>query len=173
MHKLAFLMLLLASSPAWSVKLICADCRDPELHPMDFGNFAYNQVFGSQAWLSPSQGNRIEVRNLQGQWAMVDLNFILQESGLTINMGFLSFSVITPTGSIEIKVQNASGVVITYEVFTGTPDLQVGVLTNEPPTPTTPQVQISAEDIEIFVSNYEPYVAPRDFMIYWNLSTSE
>ncbi len=126
MRSLVLLILLLASSPAWSLKLICEDCRNPALYPMDFGNFVFNQVFGSNAWVPISEGGRIEVRNLNGQWAVVDLNYVLQTSGLTINLGFLSIGLIAPTGLIQIKVQTASGALMTYEVFVNSPDLIVG-----------------------------------------------
>lgn len=126
MRSLVLLILLLASSPAWSLKLICEDCRNPALYPMDFGNFVFNQVFGSNAWVPISEGGRIEVRNLNGQWAVVDLDYVLQTSGLTINLGFLSIGLIAPTGLIQIKVQTASGALMTYEVFVNSPDLIVG-----------------------------------------------
>ena len=126
MRKLILLSTILFSTPAWSAAILCADCRHPDQYPKDYGNFAYNQVFGSGAWLTLSQGDRIQVRNPAGQWAYVDLNFVMDDSPMTVLLGWLSLTLMAPTGAIEISVQSAVGGIFTYSVLIGSPDLQVG-----------------------------------------------
>ncbi len=104
----------------------CNACRSVDDHPRDYGNYAYNQVLGEHPTLSLEEGSRVQVVNPQGDWAIVDLAFVLEQTGLSFSILVLSYSVIIPDGTIRIRVQDPDGETLTYEVFTDSPDLRVG-----------------------------------------------
>jgi uncharacterized membrane protein YgcG len=55
----------------------CEACRNPWSHPRDFRNFAYNQVFSAQGWMTYEQGDFFRVVNRDGQSMLVDMNMDL------------------------------------------------------------------------------------------------
>lgn len=119
--------------------VVCELCRDVYAHPEDFANHAYNQVFGDNPTLSFSEGDILKVVAPNGQWAIVDLNYILQPTGLSLNIIVLSYSVSLPDGKIEMVVQDPRGGFSRYQAFTQSPDLLVG--DGRTPTPPPPVQQ--------------------------------
>jgi len=130
-----------ASALADITEIRCDPCRSVYDHPRDYGNYAYNQVLGDHPTLSLEAGGRVKVRNPQGHWAIVDLAFILEGTGLNLSILVLSYSIVVPDGTIRIRVQDPNGEMLTYEVFVESPDLRVGdgtqTSTTEPTTDTT------------------------------------
>jgi hypothetical protein len=106
--------------------ITCELCRSPYDYPMDYGNHVYNQTFGSNPTLSLDQANRILVRNPAGQWAVVDIDIVLVETGVLAELGWFGISLSIPDGRLEISVQDPSGTMTDYLVFIGSPDLNVG-----------------------------------------------
>lgn len=104
----------------------CSLCRDVYQHPEDYANHAYNQVFGENPTLSFAAGDLLKIVAPNGQWAIVDLNYIIQPTGLSLNIIILSYSISLPNGKIEMVVQNPRGGFSRYQAFTHSPDLIVG-----------------------------------------------
>jgi len=123
---LTLLMLTGSIASADMRQIECGACRDVYLHPTDFGNFAFNLVFGDQPLLTMADGSQVKIWNPAGQWAIVDLNFVLQEEGLSFSIVFLTINLIAPTGTIQIQVQDPKGQMTEYEVFASSSDLIVG-----------------------------------------------
>lgn len=128
MRSLLLTALILIATPlaADITSVYCGACRDVYAHPQDFGNFGYNLVFGDSPVLTLSEGNQMKVLNGSGQWAIVDLDFVIENYSLTFSIGFLTYSFAAPTGAIRIAVQDPAGRMTTYEVFASSSDLIVG-----------------------------------------------
>ena len=147
MGKVLFLGLLISASSVMAADLThvsCMQCRDVYQHPEDYGNFAYNSVFGDDATVSIADGDIMKVEGPNGQWAVVDLNFVLEQTGLSLNITFLSYAVSLPNGQIQMVTQDPRGKVTVRYAFILSPDLKVGDGT--PPPPTAPLTQQQAED---------------------------
>jgi hypothetical protein len=124
---LIFLALTLSGSALADIPdILCNACRSVDDYPRDYGNYAYNQVLGDHPTLSLEEGSRVKVKNPQGDWAIVDLAFVLDQTGLSLSILILSYSFIVPDGTIQIRVQDPDGETLTYEVFVESPDLRVG-----------------------------------------------
>ena len=123
---LTLLMLTGSMASADMRQIECGACRDVYQHPTDFGNFAFNLVFGDQPLLTMADGSQVKIWNPAGQWAIVDLNFVLQYEGLSFSIVFLTINLIAPTGTIQIQVQDPKGQMTEYEVFASSSDLIVG-----------------------------------------------
>ena len=125
-----------------SLVIPCDACRSVYDYPKDYGNYAYNQVLGDHPTLSVVEGARMQVKNPQGDWAIVDLAFVLEQTGLNLSILILSYSLILPDGTIRIRVQDPRGSLSTYDVFAESPDLLVGdgsgTIEPTPATPSTP-----------------------------------
>lgn len=66
-----------------AINIMCDACRDPEEYPEDYANFAFNQIYGPDAWLSFEQADDFFVTNLDNQTVYVDVDFVFD--GLTIH----------------------------------------------------------------------------------------
>jgi len=89
MYKLLFVCLLLSPIAAdlslaqtGAIEIMCEDCRDPERYPDDYVNFAFNQIYGPDAWLSWDQADDFFVTNLDDQRVYVDVDFVFFGFGL-------------------------------------------------------------------------------------------
>jgi hypothetical protein len=104
-------------------RIACSECRDPNVHPSDFGNAAFNAARVPGSGFSFDQLDVIEVINPDGQWAWVDLDFEM----LTINLGFKLPTFIIPTGNIIIEVTDPTGRLTSYAIDLDVPnELAVG-----------------------------------------------
>jgi hypothetical protein len=66
-------------------QVLCDQCRDPNDFPRDYRNFAYNQLFAPDAWMTYSQGDFFQVLNPQGQYVFIDMNMDLDV--FTLDLG--------------------------------------------------------------------------------------
>lgn len=93
---------LLGTASAWAdtiPQIYCAECRSTE-HNRDFGNFAFNQVYGPNSWILFDEAIII---NPQGDWVYVDLDFVLEENFIS-NIGqFVGIDLGIPTTKIQIE----------------------------------------------------------------------
>jgi hypothetical protein len=84
MRKASFLLLLavVATAPvhaqSGAIHVICEDCRDPLAYPNDWANFAFNQIYGDDAWMDLDQADDFWVHNLDGDRVYVDVDFVME-----------------------------------------------------------------------------------------------
>jgi hypothetical protein len=128
MHKLLLLVTLLTAASAFAapMEIKCLDCRDPQLYPKDYGNFAFNQVFGENSWISLSQGSLLKISNRTDRWAMVDLNHTLLYTPININLGIISSEFLMFSPEISITVYTDTGDRFRYPAIPSGSDLIVG-----------------------------------------------
>jgi hypothetical protein len=107
-------------------QVTCSECRDPKTNWLDYGNFAYNQVFGAKATLGLSEGSKMTVVNPQERWALVDLDFVLESSGLTAMLGFLSLEIPSVPEAVQITVYTDTGEVFSSKAIPNGLSLIVG-----------------------------------------------
>jgi hypothetical protein len=67
------------------LNIVCSECRDPQEYPDDFVNFAFNQTYGPDAWLTYDQADDFYVTNLDNQAVYVDVDFVF------LGVGFEGF----------------------------------------------------------------------------------
>lgn len=89
MHRLLLIILLvspvaaeLCLAQANAINIVCTDCRDPNEHPDDYVNFAFNQVYGPDGWMDFHQADDFFITNLQGQRVYVDVDFVMHGLGI-------------------------------------------------------------------------------------------
>jgi len=87
--------------------IVCAECRNPQEYPDDFVNFAFNQAYGKDAWLTYDQADDFYVTNLDNQTVYVDVDFVFLGVGFE---GFrfplwptyiLQFTLALPNGTLN------------------------------------------------------------------------
>ena len=153
--------------------LLCEACRDPQEYPRDFGNYVFNQTTGADPALTMSEANQVLVCNAAGQWAMVDLDFVLTSTGLLFQFGWIAMNLSLPSSDIRISVQDAAGTMTSYSVFSYSPPLAVGDEAFSPvsdtDTTTDPAPQIEPEDEPTSsVGGGEYYSTPEDLNAGWS-----
>jgi hypothetical protein len=114
---LVFLLagLLLASGALQAqehTRIFCSQCRDPNVHPSDFGNSAVNTARTPNSGLTFEDLDVVEVINPAGQWAWVNMDFEM----LTLDLGFEIPTFVFPTGNIVIEVTDANARLTSYLV---------------------------------------------------------
>ncbi|MGB5687766.1 MAG: hypothetical protein WBM45_00730 [Woeseiaceae bacterium] len=118
-------LLLVADTP-WAqehTQIYCADCRDPNVHPADFGNAAFNALRTPDNGFTFDEFDVVEVINLSGQWAWVNLEFEM----LVLDLGFEIPTFVIPTGNIFIQITDAHGRWTSYVIDLDIPNpLAVG-----------------------------------------------
>ena len=60
-----------------AINIYCGACRDPDRFPNDYANFAFNQIYGADSWLSPELADDFFVTNARGQRVYVDVDFVM------------------------------------------------------------------------------------------------
>jgi hypothetical protein len=111
MHKLLLACLLLSPLAAdlcvaqdGAIDIICVDCRDPEQYPDDYVNFAFNQIYGPDAWLSWDQADDMFISNLDMQRVYVDADFVF------FGIGFRGMELpLWPTNLLQFTLALPSG----------------------------------------------------------------
>ncbi|MDH4107443.1 MAG: hypothetical protein OEW35_03940 [Gammaproteobacteria bacterium] len=97
--------------------LDCAACRDPMTYSVDFGNAAWNAIWGPKGsldlWHDLAPGGMLKVVNAEGQYALVWFSDYLHVLG-------------TPTNTMLIKVRLPNGQVFEYSVLRIGIELLVG-----------------------------------------------
>lgn len=61
-----------------AIHIVCEDCRDPLAHPNDWANFAFNQIYGEDAWLDFDQADDFWIHNLDGDKVYVDVDYVME-----------------------------------------------------------------------------------------------
>jgi len=88
--------------------LSCAACRDPMFYSVDFGNFAWNAVWGPErtigVWDENAPGGMLRITNPQGQSVLVWFSDYIHMFGY-------------PTNTMHINVRLPNGQVLTYAVL--------------------------------------------------------
>lgn len=104
-------------------RLYCSDCRDPNVHPSDFGNFAVNTLRMTNNGYTYNELGMVEVINPARQWAWVNIDFEM----MTINIGIEFPTFIIPTGNIIVEVTDANARMTSYVIDVDIPNqLSVG-----------------------------------------------
>jgi hypothetical protein len=119
MRKLPLILLLLSPLAADIcvaqtdlLNIVCEDCRDPHQYPDDFVNFAFNQLYGPDAWLSYEQADDFFITNLDNQTAYVDVDFVFLGIGLeglrlpVWPTFLLQFTLALPDGTIVMAFRS-------------------------------------------------------------------
>lgn len=149
--------------------LICEDCRKVQEHPRDFGNHAYNTLIeplDNDFTIFRTYSTSTYVWNLDRQWALVSLVDIVEDTGVTIHYGFISFPVEKSTEFVRISVQDMYGHKMTYEVFETSSPLVVGSGTTAPPPPPPPSSTTSFDSSKGSASG-EEIICCQDGAYYW------
>jgi hypothetical protein len=91
-----------------AITILCADCRDPHDYPDDYVNFAFNQIYGPDAWLSFEQADDFFVTNLANQNVYVDADFV------SLGLGYKGFGLpFWPTNILQFTLALPDGTLIT------------------------------------------------------------
>ena len=91
-----------------AVNIVCEDCRSPDQYPDDFVNFAFNQIYGHDAWLPFEQADDFYITNLENQTVYVDVDFLL------LGLGFQGLRLpFWPTYLLQITLALPDGTVYT------------------------------------------------------------
>lgn len=59
-----------------AINIICVECRDPHEYPEDYANFAFNQIYGPDAWLTFEQADDFFITSLENQRVYIDVDFV-------------------------------------------------------------------------------------------------
>lgn len=118
------------SAQADLLEVKCLQCRDPHLHPADYGNFAFNQVFGAEGWVTGNDRGQMLITNLDDRWAVVELDHKLQYTPFTLNLNFITIDFVMISPEIVITVYADTGKHESYPTQVSGHDLIVG-----PPPP--------------------------------------
>jgi hypothetical protein len=88
------------------LNIVCADCRDANQYPDDVVNFAFNQAYGPDSWLTFEQADDFYITNLDNQTAYVDIDFVFLGFGFQgLELPYwptnlLQFTLALPNGNI-------------------------------------------------------------------------
>ena len=72
----------LSLAQANAMDIYCGACRDPVEHPRDYINFAFNQTYGPDAWLSFDQADDFFIVNADNRRVYVDVDFVMLGVGI-------------------------------------------------------------------------------------------
>ena len=156
MHRLFLVIIILLCAPAAFAQqtLHCLECREVSEHPMDYGNYAFNEIIAPipDTDFSPftvySETARVWSKDYR--WAIVGLRSVTEDTGINIFGSPIGFSIRLATGFTEITVQDQYGNTMSYEVFEQSMPLSVGNESGSPPaaveeTTETPTVTEKAD----------------------------
>jgi hypothetical protein len=87
-----------------AINIMCDACRDPEEYPEDYANFAFNQIYGPDAWLSFEQADDFFVTNLENRTVYIDVDFVFDG----LNMGGIQLPL-WPTYLVQITLALPNG----------------------------------------------------------------
>ena len=114
MRKLNLLLLLvaifaaeLANAQSGAMKVVCDNCRDPLSYPDDWANFAFNQIYGDDAWMDFDQADDFWIYNLNGDRVYVDVDFVMD--GVNV---FGNELPLWPTNLVQITLALPNGQIL-------------------------------------------------------------
>ena len=171
MHRFVLLLLALLTASAALAQhqtLSCIECRDVREHPYDFGNYAFNMLvepLDDDFSIFTTYTASAYVWNRQQQWALVQLQDIIEDTGVSVYYGVISFPVEKSTQFVRITVQDMYGRTTTYEVFETSRALVVGDGTPPPATsPETTDLDTSKPNTQ---GSGEEVICCQDGAYYW------
>ena len=95
-----------------SLRIYCQACRDIVDHPEDVRNFAVNQLYGADSWLTFGQADRFEVVDPVGNIVIVDINIAY----IVIDINFLRDKFpYALTFILQVRVLYTNGDILTYK----------------------------------------------------------
>ena len=107
-----------AVAQSTTINIFCADCRNLDDHPEDARNFAVNQFFGANSWLSLDLADRFRITDSFGNTVTADINasIILRFKGfpgieLPISLPVMPFA---EKLIIQVRIIYANGNIRTY-----------------------------------------------------------
>ena len=125
-HAVLLAALLLISDIASAqnhTRILCSACRDPNVHPSDFGNAAFNALRSPNNGFTFDDLDVVEIVNPAGLWAWVDIDCEM----VTINLGFKIPTFVIPTGNLIIEITDANARMTAYVIDLEIPNqLSVG-----------------------------------------------
>ena len=98
-----------AHSQRNAIKLLCEECRDPIRYPDDWANFAFNQVYGDEAWMNFDQADDFFVHNLRGDRVYVDIDYMMEGFNLIGQK-----LPVWPKNKLFIELALPNGKIVTY-----------------------------------------------------------
>jgi hypothetical protein len=120
--------------------LICADCRDVQAHPADYGNYAFNRLIEpleDDFSIFTTYATSTYVYNLEQQWALVLLEDVIENTGASASFFGITVPIQISSDYVRITVQDQHGASFSYEVIETSKPLVVGD-GSTPPPPTHP-----------------------------------
>lgn len=156
--------------------LLCEDCRDVRNHPQDFGNYAFNELIepipDEQFSIFTTYSTTSYVWNTNNQYALVHLEDILQQTGGSINLGFISIPIEYSSPYVRIRVTTQYGDSISYDVMETSRPLVVGDSDVAPPAPPQPSSPPSSNTDSTFSGSKgstsgEEIICCQDGAYYW------
>ena len=96
-----------AHAQSGAINVVCEDCRDPLDHPDDWANFAFNQIYGEDAWMDFDQADDFWITNLDGDRVYVDVDYVMK--GVNV---FGNEVPLWPTNMLQITLVLPSGQVL-------------------------------------------------------------
>ncbi len=144
--------------------LSCAECRDVREHPKDFGNYAFNlliEPLDDDFSIFTTYSASAYVWNRQGQWALVLLDDVLEDTGASALIGGFSIPIRISSEFVKIRVQGQFGGETTYQVIETSRPLVVGDNDTAPPLPPPPSFGAKP------ATSGEEIVCCQDGAYYW------
>jgi hypothetical protein len=95
-----------AAAQTGAIHIVCENCRDPLAYPNDWANFAFNQIYGDDAWLDFDQADDFWIHNLDGDRVYVDVDFVMEGIKLFGNelplwpTNMLQITIVLPDGQM-------------------------------------------------------------------------
>lgn len=116
MHKLAALIVLFlpfvaGNAPAQlnAQELFCGECRNPLRYPDDWANFAFNQVYGEEAWMDFDEADDFFIVNRNRDRVYVDVDYVMKGFNL-----FGKELPLWPKNKLQIELALPNGRIVTY-----------------------------------------------------------
>jgi hypothetical protein len=92
-----------------AITIFCDECRDPLRYPDDWANFAFNQVYGDEAWMDFDKADDFFLVNRNGDRVYVDVDYVMK------GFRFLGQELpIWPKNKVLIELALPNGRIVTY-----------------------------------------------------------
>lgn len=92
--------------------VFCEHCRDPNEHPEDYVNHAFNQIYGPDAWMDFDQADDFYIRGPDGQLVYVDVDYVFRGIGIEgLRLPFwptyeLMITIALPNGELRVFLRS-------------------------------------------------------------------
>ena len=95
-----------------TLRIYCQACRDIVEHPEDVRNFAVNQLYGANSWLTFGQADRFEVVDPSGNIVTVDINIAYIVIDINVLRDKFPYAL---TFILQVRVVYPNGDILTYK----------------------------------------------------------